>query len=67
MDLEKKNILELEFQFHLNFFKELEFHELEYFTWNLSPRKNSISIKELEFHELEFQKFFFLYLNFISL
>ena len=26
----------MELEFHLNFFKELEFHELEYFTWNSS-------------------------------
>ena len=29
----------MELEFHLNFFKELKFHELEYFTWNSSSRK----------------------------
>ena len=41
----------MELEFHLNFFKELEFHELEYFTWNLSTSHGT--------HEFEFQNFFF--------
>ena len=28
----------MELEFYLNFFKELQFYELEYFTWNLNSR-----------------------------
>ena len=39
LNLEKKNFLELEF--HLNIFKELEFHEFEFFEWNSSSWNSS--------------------------
>ena len=45
----------MELKFHLNFFKELEFHELEYFTWNASSWNSSSNF------------FFFLEKNFNSL
>ena len=44
----------MELEFHLNFVKELEFHELEYFTWYSSSL----------YTELEFQIFFFYKFNF---
>ena len=60
----------LELEFHLNFFKKLEFHELQYFTWSssskilfffyFSVRYNSIVQKssfklKLDFQKIEFQ------------